>query len=74
MHGAGVWGAVGHTSMQCVSCCYVVYGSKGRSRGALVTLVNMEQRARQGSPLTGLDNELMVCSSTRPVGLLNLAF
>ena len=37
------------------------------------TFVNMEQRARQGSPPAGLDNELMVCSSARTVGLLNFA-
>ena len=34
MHGAGMWGAVGHTSVQCVSCCRAD-GSEGRSRGAL---------------------------------------
>ena len=39
----------------------------------LATLVNMEQRVRQGGPPAGLDNELMVCSSARSVGLLNLA-
>ena len=59
--------------MQCVSCYHVVNGSKGRSRDVFATIVNMEQRSRQGSPPAGLDNELMVCSSARTVGLLNLA-
>ena len=55
MHGAGMWGGVGHTSMQCVSCC-CADGSEGRSRGALAASVIMETRARWAAPPAGLNN------------------
>ena len=57
--------------MQCVSCYFVVYGSKGRSWRHLSIWSN--EPVRPPPPPAGLDNELMVCSSARFVGLLNLA-
>ena len=55
--------------MQCVCCCLAV-----RFEGVgVATPVHMEMEARQGSPTAGLDNEHMVCSSGRAVGLLDFA-
>jgi hypothetical protein len=72
MPGDGLWGAVGHTNMQCVSCCLVV-GYEGRSRGVLAAFVHIAQLACEGCPPAGPNTELMVCSSGRTIGLLNLA-
>ena len=57
MHGAGMWGAVGHTGMQCVSCCRAD-GSEDRSRGALAATVFMASRARWAAPPTGPNNRI----------------
>ena len=44
--------AVGHTSVQCVSCCRAD-GSEGRSRGALAAYVLMVLHARWAAPPAG---------------------
>ena len=56
MHGAGMWATVGHTSMQCVSCCRVD-GSEGRSCGALAASVLMASSARWAAPPAGQNNQ-----------------
>ena len=74
MHGAGLWGAVGHTSIQYVCCCAVV-GPQGQEPwcGGGACTYGEQQQPRMGSPPAGPNNELNVCSSGRNVGLLNLA-
>ena len=56
--------------MQCVSNCFVVMFIGPE---AVAALVHMEPHAQQGSPPAGQNTGLMVCSSGRRVGMLNLA-
>ena len=61
-------------SIQCVSCCAVVRFKVQEPR-CIGGLVHKEAASglKWAAPPAGLDIELMVCSSDRNVGLLNLA-
>ena len=58
--------------MQCVSWC-IVAGSQGQELRCAGSTCTYGDPELIGSPPAGPDTELMVCSSGRRVGMLNLA-